>query len=194
MSGNWNERVAQALADSIDLHRTVASGDLNPVVEAARLIVKALTGGGKLLVCGNGGSASDAQHVAAELVGRFQLQRRALPAVALTVDTSVLTSIANDFSFEEVFARQLEAVGRPHDVLLAISTSGRSVNVLRAIERAKALGLKSIALTANDGGVIGSLVDVHINVPSRVTSRAQEVHRTILHAVCEIVEAAVAGA
>jgi len=194
MVDNWKQRVAQAFAESIELHRAVASGDLSPVVEAAKLIVAALTSGGKLLVCGNGGSASDAQHVAAELVGRFERQRQALPALALTVDTSVLTSIANDFSYEEVFARQLEAVGGPHDVLLAISTSGRSANVLRAIERAKALGLKSIALTANDGGVIGSLVDVHINVPSRATARAQEVHRTILHAICELVEAAVAGA
>ena len=194
MIDNWKERVAQAFAENIELHRAVASGDLSPVVEAAQLIVAALTSGGKLLVCGNGGSASDAQHVAAELVGRFERQRRALPALALTVDTSVLTSIANDFSYEEVFARQLEAVGGPHDVLLAISTSGRSANVLRAIECAKALGLKCIALTANDGGVIGSLVDVHINVPSRATARAQEVHRTILHAICELVEAAVAGA
>ena len=194
MIDTWKQRVAQAFAESIELHRAVASGDLSPVVEAAKLIVAALTSGGKLLVCGNGGSASDAQHVAAELVGRFERQRQALPALALTVDTSVLTSIANDFSYEEVFARQLEAVGGPHDVLLAISTSGRSANVLRAIERAKALGLKSIALTANDGGVIGSLVDVHINVPSRATARAQEVHRTILHAICELVEAAVAGA
>jgi len=194
MVDNWKQRVAQAFAESVELHRAVASGDLSPVVEAAKLIVSALTSGGKLLVCGNGGSASDAQHVAAELVGRFERQRQALPALALTVDTSVLTSIANDFSYEEVFARQLEAVGGPHDVLLAISTSGRSANVLRAIERAKALGLKSIALTANDGGVIGSLVDVHINVPSRATARAQEVHRTILHAICELVEAAVAGA
>jgi len=194
MVDNWKQRVAQAFAESVELHRAVASGDLSPVVEAAKLIVAALTSGGKLLVCGNGGSASDAQHVAAELVGRFERQRQALPALALTVDTSVLTSIANDFSYEEVFARQLEAVGGPHDVLLAISTSGRSANVLRAIERAKALGLKSIALTANDGGVIGSLVDVHINVPSRATARAQEVHRTILHAICELVEAAVAGA
>jgi D-sedoheptulose 7-phosphate isomerase len=194
MSDNWNDRVAQAFADSIELHRAVASGDLSPVVQAARVVVAALTNGGKLLVCGNGGSASDAQHVAAELVGRFERQRRALPALALTVDTSVLTSIANDFSYEQVFARQLEAIGGPHDVLLAISTSGRSVNVVRAIERAKSLGLKSIALTAGDGGVIGSLVDVHINVPSRATARAQEVHRTILHAMCELVEAAVAGA
>jgi len=194
MVDNWKQRVAQAFAESVELHRAVASGDLSPVVEAAKLIVAALTSGGKLLVCGNGGSASDAQHVAAELVGRFERQRQAPPALALTVDTSVLTSIANDFSYEEVFARQLEAVGGPHDVLLAISTSGRSANVLRAIERAKALGLKSIALTANDGGVIGSLVDVHINVPSRATARAQEVHRTILHAICELVEAAVAGA
>ena len=194
MVDNWKQRVAQAFAESVELHRAVASGDLSPVVEAAKLIVSALTSGGKLLVCGNGGSASDAQHVAAELVGRFERQRHALPALALTVDTSVLTSIANDFSYEEVFARQLEAVGGPQDVLLAISTSGRSANVLRAIERAKALGLKSIALTANDGGVIGSLVDVHINVPSRATARAQEVHRTILHAICELVEAAVAGA
>jgi len=194
MSDDWKRRVAQALADSVDLHRTVASADLEPIVQGARLIVAAMANGGKLLICGNGGSAADAQHVAAELVGRFRHERRALPAIALTVDTSILTSVANDFSYEQVFARQIEALGGPNDVLLAISTGGRSPNVVRAVELAKKSGLKCVALTANDGGVIGPLADVHINVPSTVTARAQEVHRTVLHAMCELIETGVQGA
>jgi len=194
MSDDWKQRVARVFAESIDLHRTCAAGDLEPVVQAARLIAAGLKSGGKLLICGNGGSASDAQHVAAELVGRFVLQRRALPAIALTVDTSILTSVANDFSYDDVFARQLEAIGGRQDVLLAISTSGRSANVVRAVERAGALAMKSIALTGGDGGSLGSMADVHVNIPSSSTARVQEVHRTVLHAICELVEAELGGA
>jgi D-sedoheptulose 7-phosphate isomerase len=193
MSDEWKQRVAESLAGAIDLHRTFASGDLTPVIQAARLIVRALADGRKLLICGNGGSASDAQHLAAELVGRFQRPRRPLPALALTVDSSVLTAIANDFSYDEVFARQIEGLGHQDDVLLAISTSGRSSNVLRAVEQARRIGMTSIALTANDGGLLGPMADVHVNVPSADTARAQEVHRTILHVICELIETELSG-
>ena len=142
MSDEAKRRVAPAFADGIDLHRRVASGDLDLIVHAASLIVAAMKIGGKLLICGNGGSAADAQHVAAELVGRFQHERRALPAIALTVDSSILTSVANDYSYKHVFSRQVEAIAGPCDVLLAISTSGRSPNVHHAIEAAKKIGVK----------------------------------------------------
>ena len=148
----------------------------------------ALRAGRKVLICGNGGSAADSQHLAAELVGRFSRERRALPAVALTTDTSVLTAIANDFGFDRVFARQVEAHGQPGDVLIGISTSGGSRDVLAAVEAARERGLVTIGLTGRDGGGLGRAVDVHVNVPSQSTARAQEVHATILHVLCDLVE------
>ena len=159
-----------------------------PVAEAAAAIVGALRAGGKLLVFGNGGSAADAQHVAAELVGRFQRERAAMAAIALTTDTSVLTSIANDYTFERVFARQVEALGRRGDVALGITTSGASPNVVAALETAAALGLRTIALTGRDGGAVGRAAAIHVNVPSASTARVQEVQRTLLHVICDLVE------
>ena len=178
--------------EAIALHHQVRDADPRPVLAAAAAIVAALAGGGKLLVFGNGGSAADAQHVAAELVGRFTRERVALAAVSLTTDTSVLTSVANDYAFERVFARQVEALGRSGDVALGISTSGASPNVVAALEAARALGLKTIALTGGDGGAVGRAAAIHLNVPSTVTARVQEVHRTLLHVVCDIVEKSVA--
>ncbi len=137
---------------------------------------------------GNGGSAADAQHLAAELVGRFVRERSGLPAVALTTDTSVLTSVANDFGFDRVFVRQIEALGRPGDVALGISTSGGSANVRGALEAARAGGLATIALTGSDGGAIGRAADIHVNVPDESPARVQEVHRTLIHAMCELIE------
>ncbi|HVZ23992.1 MAG TPA: SIS domain-containing protein [Vicinamibacterales bacterium] len=186
-----SKRVSRVFEETIDLHRRVSAGDLGPVVDAARLVTAAIAGRGKLLVCGNGGSALDAQHVAAELVGRFRAERPPLAAIALTADTSILTSIANDFSYDDVFARQIHALAACNDVLLAISTSGRSKNVQCAVDAARSLGLKCIALTGFDGGSIGPAADIHINVPSRETARTQEVHRTILHAICDLIEAGV---
>jgi phosphoheptose isomerase len=151
----------------------------------------ALAAGGKVLAFGNCGSAADAQHFTAELVGRLsaaRADRRALPAIALTSDGSVMTSVANDFGFEQVFARQIEALGRRGDVALGISTSGRSPNVQRALEVARARGLTTVALTGGDGGPIGRASDIHVNVPDASTARVQEVHRTLLHAICELVE------
>jgi D-sedoheptulose 7-phosphate isomerase len=175
------------LAEAIALHERARQGS-GPVLAAAAAISAALKGGGKLLVFGNGGSAADAQHVAAELVGRFQRERAAMAAIALTTDTSVLTSIGNDYAFERVFARQVEALGRPGDVALGITTSGASPNVVAALETATALGLRTIALTGWDGGAVGRAAAIHVNVPSDATARVQEVQRTLLHVICDLVE------
>lgn len=182
--------VTAALTDTILLHERVRQADPRPVTAAASAIIESLRQDGQLLVFGNGGSAADAQHVAAELVGRFLRERRALAAIALTTDTSVMTSLANDDSFERVFARQVEAIGRSGDVALGISTSGTSANIVGALETARARGLRTIALTGRDGGVVGRLADIHINVPSDSTPRVQEVHRTLLHVICDLVERA----
>ena len=175
--------------DTIALHERVMQ-DPRPTLAAAAALVDAFGRGGKLLLFGNGGSAADAQHVAAECVGRFQRERAALPAIALTTDTSVLTSIGNDYSFDRVFVRQIEALGRPGDVAFGISTSGGSLNVLAALEAARAAGLQTIALTGRDGGAVGRAAAIHVNVPSVSTARVQEVHRTLLHVICDIVERA----
>jgi phosphoheptose isomerase len=183
-----SSRVAAAIRATIAAHEEAIQTSADSVSDAATVIASALRGGGKLLVFGNGGSAADAQHVAAELVGRFQRERRALAAVALTTDTSILTSVANDYQFDRVFARQVEGLGRPGDVALGISTSGTSPNVLAGVGAAKAAGMKTIALTGRDGGPLGQTADVHINVRSTSTPRVQEVHRTLLHVLCELVE------
>jgi phosphoheptose isomerase len=185
-----SELVTASLAETIALHERVRQGDVSAVTGAAAAIFEALGQGGRLLTFGNGGSAADAQHVAAEFVGRFLRERRSFSAIALSTDTSVLTSIANDYSFDRVFARQIEALGRHGDVAFGISTSGRSPNVIAAFNAARARGLKTIALTGADGGAVGSLVDIHINVPSSSTPRVQEVHRTLLHVICDLVERA----
>ena len=185
-----NELVTAILAETIALHERVKQGDLGPVTEAAAAIIEAFRQDGRLLTFGNGGSAADAQHVAADLVGRFLRERRSLAAIALTTDTSVLTSVANDYSFDRVFARQIEGLGRRGDVALGISTSGRSPNVIAALKTARLLGLRTIALTGGAGGAVGSMVEIHVNVPSTSTPRVQEVHRTLLHVMCELVERA----
>ena len=182
------DRVRRTLSETIALHERVMQGNLQPVVDAAAAIAESFRGGGKLLLFGNGGSAADAQHVAAEFVGRFQRERAALAAIALTADTSVLSSIGNDYAFERVFARQVEALGRPGDVAFGISTSGRSPNVLAGLVTARERGLKTLALTGGDGGAIGEAADTHLNVASDSTARVQEVHRTLLHAICDLVE------
>ena len=185
--------LAATLAETMALHERVRQADPRPVLDAAAAIVAALRGGGKLLACGNGGSAADAQHVAAELVGRFNRERVALAAVALTTDTSVLTSLANDYAYDRVFARQIEALGREGDVALGISTSGASANVVAALDAARARGLRTIAMTGRDGGAVGRAAEIHVNVPSESTPRVQEVHRTLLHVICDVVERAFAS-
>ena len=158
------------------------------IVHAAVVVGEALAAGRQVFAFGNGGSATDAQHFAAELVGRFVRPRRALPVLALSADSAVLTSVGNDLGFDQLFARQIEALGRPGDVALGMTTSGVSANVNVALTQARALGLQTIALTGRDGGEAGRLVDVHINVPAAETPRIQEVHRVVLHVICELVE------
>jgi phosphoheptose isomerase len=187
-----SELVTATLAETIALHERVKHGDLGPVTEAAAVIIESLGHEGRLLTFGNGGSAADAQHVSSELVGRFLRQRRSLSAIALTTDASVLTSVANDESFDRVFARQIEGLGRNGDVALGITTSGRSPNVIAGFKAARAQGMRTIALTGGDGAVVGPLVEIHINVPSTSTPRVQEVHRTLLHVICDLVERAFA--
>lgn len=185
-----DDLVKRTLAETMALHERVRQADTRPVLDAAAAIVASLRGGGKLLAFGNGGSAADAQHVAAELVGRFNRERVALAAVALTTDTSVLTSLANDYAYDRVFVRQIEALGRQGDVALGISTSGASGNVVGALDAARARGLRTIALTGRDGGAVGRAAEIHVNVPSESTPRVQEVHRTLLHVICDVVERA----
>lgn len=159
------------------------------IVQAALTISKCLRAGGKILLFGNGGSAADAQHIAAEFVGRFVLDRQALPAIALTTDTSILTAIGNDYGFERVFARQVEALGRANDVAIGISTSGNSSNVLAGLKQAAKQKLKTIGLAGNDGGALSKCVDIPIVVSSANTARVQECHITIGHILCELAEA-----
>ncbi len=182
-----NDVFDRAFADTVRLHEAVRRQDRAPVLRAVEVIAEAVQRG-KVLAFGNGGSAADAQHFAAELVGRYLRERRALPAIALTVDTSILTAVANDYGFDRVFARQIEALGAPGDVAFGISTSGGSPNVVAALKAARAHGLTTIALTGGDGGPVGRAADIHINVPDRATPRVQEVHRTLLHVICELVE------
>ena len=176
--------------DAIAVYSRVRDLDHGAVVAAATAISATFAAGGRLLIFGNGGSAADAQHMAAELVGRFTRERRAMAALALSTDSSVMTSVANDYGFERVFARQIEALGRPGDVAFGISTSGTSPNVLQALEAAGKQGLRTIALTGRDGGAVGAAAEVHINVPEATTARIQEVHGTLIHAICELVERA----
>jgi D-sedoheptulose 7-phosphate isomerase len=180
--------VEQALDAAIALHTKVRALDPTAVVRAAAAIRAACDAGGKILTFGNGGSAADAQHLAAELVGRFERDRPGLAAVALTSDTSVLTSVANDGGFARVFARQIEALGRPGDVAFAISTSGESANVVEGMRAATARGLRTVALTGRAGGALGAAAEIHINVPDDSAARVQEVHITLIHAICRIVE------
>jgi D-sedoheptulose 7-phosphate isomerase len=184
----YTAHIAREIQESISVKAELGRAAAKQIAEAATAIVTCLRAGGKLIAFGNGGSATDAQHMVAELVGRYAVKRQALAAIALTTNSSSLTAIANDFGFEEIFARQLEALGKPHDVVLAISTSGNSSNVLRGVETAKALGLKKIGLTGNDGGKLRDLVDICVTVPSRSTPRIQEAHALVIHILCGIVE------
>jgi D-sedoheptulose 7-phosphate isomerase len=188
MPGPDAARIADAaLAAAAKLHERMRA-QAGPTVVAAQALADALKAGGKVVVFGNGGSASDAQHFAAELVGRYMKERAAMPALALTVDTSILTAVANDYSFKQVFVRQVEALGRPGDVAVGISTSGESPNVVAGLKAARERGLKTIALTGRDGGAVGQAAEIHVNVPDQNTARVQEVHRTLLHVMCEVIE------
>ncbi|MHA7733117.1 D-sedoheptulose 7-phosphate isomerase [Nitrosopumilus sp. S6] len=160
----------------------------NDIECATKILIKSLKKNKKIILCGNGGSAADAQHIAAELVGRFKKERQSLPAIALTTDSSILTAIGNDYSFDQIFSRQCESLVNKGDVLIGISTSGNSQNVLNAIKSVRKKGVPTIGILGNNGGKIGKIVDIAIIVNSDSTSRIQEVHRIIYHIICEIVE------
>ncbi len=183
------DKITQKLQEGIEVKEKL-KGLAPRIAEAARAVIDAIQNGGKILICGNGGSAADSQHIAAELIGRFKRERRALPALALTTDTSILTSLANDYSFDRVFARQLEAHAAPGDLLLLISTSGNSQNVIEAIHLAKERGLKTVSLLGKDGGDLAGQADIELIVPSDDTARIQEGQAAIYHIICDLVEEA----
>lgn len=183
-------RIVSQLEESAAVKRRIVETCLEELVRAAAMLVATYQQGHKVLLCGNGGSAADAQHLAAELVAKLTRERRALPALALSTNTSLLTSIPNDGSFDQVFARQVEAFGQPGDVLVALSTSGRSANVNAAVLIARERGMHTIALTGKDGGELTTMAELSIIVPSENTQRIQEGHITIGHILCDIVEAA----
>jgi phosphoheptose isomerase len=183
-------RIDALFAETIRAHEASRTAAVGPILQVVDALLAAYGRRGKALIFGNGGSAADALHFAAELVGRFERDRRGLAALALPADTSVLTAVANDYGFERVFARQVEALGSAGDVAIGISTSGASANVLAALVAARSAGMPTIAFTGRDGGDVGRAVDIHVNVPHASAARVQEVHRTLIHAVCELVEAA----
>ena len=182
------ERIKDILLESIQVKEEILRTQIGQIVEIAELMIDCLKKDGKVIVFGNGGSASDSQHIAAELVGRFKKDRSALAGIALTTNTSVITSLANDYGYDVIFSRQIEALGKKNDVVLGISTSGKARNVALGIKQAKKMGIKTVALSGGDGGEIVKLADVSLLVPSKVTARIQEAHITIAHIICEMIE------
>ncbi len=190
------DRICQHFEDSAELKRAAAAQLAGPIAQAAEMLTAALAADRKLLICGNGGSAADSQHMAAELVGRFERERPELAAIALSTDTSALTAMANDYGFEQVFAKQVRALGREGDVLVAISTSGESANVLEAVHAAHERGLAVLALTGRGGGRIGAALrgpDIHLCVPHDRTARIQELHLLIIHCLCDGIDVSLLG-
>ncbi len=190
------ERVSQHFADSARTKQKASELLSPPIARAVEMMVKSMLANGKILACGNGGSAADCQHFAAELIGRFERERPGLAAIALTTDTSALTAIANDYDYEQVFSRQVQALGQANDVLLAISTSGESMNVIAAIHAAHERDMQVVALTGRGGGKIAGLLaseDVHVCVPSDRTARIQEVHLLALHCLCDGIDTLLLG-
>ena len=193
---NLQDRVRHTFAASIDTKTQAKELLSKPVTAAADAMVQALLAEGKILACGNGGSAGDSQHFSSELLNRFERERPSLPAMALTTDTSTLTSIANDYSYVEIFSKQIRALGRKGDILLAISTSGNSPNVLEAVKVAHQRNMRVVALTGNTGGKMRELLqhdDVEICVPSVVTARIQEVHLLVIHCLCDLIDTQLFG-
>jgi len=186
---DWIKReIEEQIRESIEVKRRIVEGMVDQIAEAADMLVHSLRAGGKVILFGNGGSAADAQHIAAELVGRFKMERRALAAIALNTNSSVITAIGNDYDFTLSFSRQVEALVKEGDVAVGISTSGNSSNVIYALKRASELGAKTIALTGKTGGMLASVADLAIIVPSDDTPRIQEAHITIGHVLCDLVE------
>ena len=193
---NLANHIRTHFEESIELKRRMAESLAPDIARAGEALAKALQGGHKVLACGNGGSAADSQHFAAEIVGRFERERPGMPAVALTTDTSALTAIANDYSFDVVFAKQVEALGRDGDFLLGISTSGNSKSVVEAMDSAHKRGMHVIALTGRDGGAMAKKLapgDFHLNVAHPRTMRVQEVHLLVIHCLCEVVDNVIFG-
>ncbi|MDD5130694.1 MAG: D-sedoheptulose 7-phosphate isomerase [Candidatus Omnitrophica bacterium] len=184
------ERIKDILLESIQVKEEILRNQIGQIAEIAQLMIDCLKKDGKVIVFGNGGSASDSQHIAAELVGRFKKDRSALAGIALTTNTAILTSLANDYGYDVVFSRQVEALGKKNDVVLGISTSGKAKNVALGIKQAKKMGIKTVALSGGDGGDIVKLADVSLVVPSKITARIQEAHITIAHIICEMIEQA----
>jgi D-sedoheptulose 7-phosphate isomerase len=182
------EEIIQVFKESADVKVRFARQNAEALVQVVKTVVEAFKAGNKVLLFGNGGSAADAQHIAAEFVNRFMIERPPLPAIALTTDTSVLTSISNDYGYADTFSKQVKALGRQGDVAVGISTSGTAANVVKAIKTAKDLGLKTVGLTGAGGGDLAKLVDFALIVDSSTTARIQEVHITIGHALCEMVD------
>lgn len=190
------QRIQQQFFDSADLMYAAADVLSKPIADAVEALMGCITAGGKLMVCGNGGSASDAQHFAAEFVGRFERERPGLAALALTTDTAILTAIGNHYDFNSIFSKQVQALGTPGDVLIAISTSGNSANVLAAVQAAHAKDMTVVALTGRTGGQLGALLmdtDVRICVPHDRTARIQEIHGLVLHCLCDAVDQQLLG-
>jgi D-sedoheptulose 7-phosphate isomerase len=191
-----HDRVAALFEASIETKRRAQPILAGPITRAGELVVGRLLGGGKVLTCGNGGSAADAQHLASEMVNRFEHERPGLPAVALTTDSSILTSIANDYAYDLVFAKQVRALGQPSDVLVAITTSGNSPSILAAVEAAHDQDLAVVALTGREGGRLAGALragDVEIRVPAESTARVQEVHLLVIHCLCDLIDAQLLG-
>ncbi|HBR14684.1 MAG TPA: D-sedoheptulose 7-phosphate isomerase [Candidatus Omnitrophica bacterium] len=182
------QAVERIFQESIHVKQESLTANLEKIVLVSQEIIKIFEAKGKILFFGNGGSAADSQHIAAELIGRFQKERRALAAVALTTDTSILTSLGNDYTFDIIFSRQIEGLGQRGDMAFGISTSGNSKNVIEGIKQAKRMGLKTVSLTGRDGGQLAKLSDISLIVPSRSTARIQEAHLCIEHILCELVE------
>ena len=193
---DYAEHLRKHFVEGIELRTRMAETMPAELARAGQALALALKGGRKVLSCGNGGSAADSQHFAAEMVGRFERERAGLPGIALTTDTSALTAIANDYDFDRVFSRQVEALGQPGDFLLAISTSGNSKNVIEAIKAAQAKGMATIALTGRDGGAMARMLrpdDFHLNVAHPRTMRVQEIHLLAIHCLCEVVDNVIFG-
>lgn len=183
-----NKNIEKIIKENARIKENLLEGEIENIEKCARIIIKSLKSGGKLLIFGNGGSAADSQHIAAELVGRFKKERKALPAIALTANTSILTAVANDYGYDVVFARQIEALGKAGDVAFGISTSGNSKNVIDALKKAKSLGLLTVGMTGRGGGKMKPECGVCIAVDSSDTPRIQESHIMIAHVICELVE------
>ena len=183
------EDLEKSLHEHLETVQSLSGETLDDIEKAGQMICEVLTSGHKILLCGNGGSAADAQHIAAELVGTYEMKRRSWPAIALTTDTSALTAVSNDFGYEHVFERQVEGLARPGDLLIAISTSGKSPNVVCAARKARGIGCRVVALTGASAGPLSAVSDVTVGVPSSRTSRVQEAHITIGHLWCEMVDA-----